>query len=109
MIQVSLVGEIFYIIKFINGVIGFLGEIKGGDFVLLRQVEVNRMLGKVDEFIVQDDNVNIFYVIGEIIKVIDGLFNGFNGIVEKINEEKCKFEVMVKIFGRKILLELSYM
>ena len=38
---------------------------------------------------------------GETIKVIDGPFNGFNGTVEKINEEKRKLEVMVKIFGRK--------
>ncbi|HPR85425.1 MAG TPA: KOW motif-containing protein [Prolixibacteraceae bacterium] len=42
-------------------------------------------------------------------KVIDGPFNGFNGIIEKINEEKKKLEVMVKIFGRKTPLELSFM
>jgi transcriptional antiterminator NusG len=109
MIQASLAGEIPHIIKSINGVIGFLGETKGGDPVPLRQSEVNRMLGKVDELTVQDDNVNIPYVIGETIKVIDGPFNGFNGTVEKINEEKRKLEVMVKIFGRKTPLELSYM
>ena len=109
MIQASLAGEIPHIIKSINGVIGFLGETKGGDPVPLRQAEVNRMLGKVDELTVKDDNVNIPYVIGETIKVIDGPFNGFNGTVEKINEEKRKLEVMVKIFGRKTPLELSYM
>ena len=49
------------------------------------------------------------YTTGESIKVIDGPFNGFNGTVEKINEEKRKLEVMVKIFGRKTPLELSYM
>jgi transcriptional antiterminator NusG len=54
-------------------------------------------------------SINIPYVIGETIKVIDGPFNGFNGTVEKINEEKRKLEVMVKIFGRKTPLELSYM
>jgi len=42
-------------------------------------------------------------------KVIDGPFNGFNGTVEKIFEEKRKLEVMVKIFGRKTPLELSFM
>ena len=75
----------------------------------LRQSEVNRMLGKVDELSVKDDSVNIPYTIGETVKVIDGPFNGFNGTVEKINEEKRKLEVMVKIFGRKTPLELSYM
>lgn len=109
MVQANLVGEVPHIIKSVNGVIGFLGETKGGDPVPLRQSEVNRLLGKVDELSVQDDNVNIPYVIGETIKVIDGPFNGFNGTVEKINEEKRKLEVMVKIFGRKTPLELSYM
>jgi len=109
MIQANLSGEIPHIIKSITNVIGFLGETKGGDPVPLRQSEVNRMLGKVDELSVKDDNVSIPYVVGETVKVIDGPFNGFNGTVEKINEEKRKLEVMVKIFGRKTPLELSYM
>ena len=109
MVQADLVGEIPHIIKSVNGVIGFLGETKGGDPVPLRKVEVNRLLGKVDELSVKDENVNIPYVIGETIKVVDGPFNGFNGSVEKIFEEKRKLEVMVKIFGRKTPLELSFM
>ena len=109
MVQANLGGEIPHIIKSINGVIGFLGETKGGDPVPLRKSEVNRMLGKVDELSVKTDNVAIPFTIGETIKVIDGPFNGFNGTVEKINEEKRKLEVMVKIFGRKTPLELSYM
>ena len=109
MVQAYLGGEIPHIIKSINGVIGFLGETKGGDPVPLRKSEVNRMLGKVDELSVKTDNVAIPFTIGETIKVIDGPFNGFNGTVEKINEEKRKLEVMVKIFGRKTPLELSYM
>lgn len=109
MVLANLGGEIPHIIKSINGVIGFLGETKRGDPVPLRTSEVNRMLGKVDELSVKADNVAIPFTIGETIKVIDGPFNGFNGTVEKINEEKRKLEVMVKIFGRKTPLELSYM
>lgn len=109
MILANLGGEVVHIIKSINGVIGFLGETKGGDPVPLRKSEVNRMLGKVDELSVKADSVAIPFTIGETIKVIDGPFNGFNGTVEKINEEKRKLEVMVKIFGRKTPLELSYM
>ena len=109
MIQANLSGEIHHIIRAINGVIGFLGEVKWGEPVPLRQSEVNRMLGKVDELAVQDESINIPFIIGETVKVIDGPFNGFNGNVEKINEEKRKLEVMVKIFGRKTPLELSYM
>jgi len=110
MIQANLSGEIPHIIKSVTNVIGFLGETKGGDPVPLRQSEVNRMLGKVDELAVDTDvNVAIPFNVGETVKVIDGPFNGFDGTVEKINEEKRKLEVMVKIFGRKTPLELSYM
>jgi transcriptional antiterminator NusG len=110
MVQANLSGEIPHIIKSITNVIGFLGETKGGDPVPLRQSEVNRMLGKVDELAIQaDDNVAIPFTKGETVKVIDGPFNGFDGTIEKINEEKRKLEVMVKIFGRKTPLELSYM
>ena len=81
-----------------------------GDPIPLRQSEVNRMLGKVDELALQEDsNVIIPFIHGENVKVIDGPFNGFDGTIEKINEEKRKLEVMVKIFGRKTPLELSYM
>jgi len=109
MVKASLVGEVPHVIRSINGVIGFLGEVKGGDPVPLRKSEVNRMLGKVDELAVQADSVLIPFSIGETIKVIDGPFNGFNGTIENVNEEKRKLEVMVKIFGRKTPLELSFM
>ena len=109
MIKANLSGEVPHTIRSITNVIGFLGETKGGEPVPLRAAEVNRMLGKVDELSVQTENVVITYKIGETIKVIDGPFNGFNGSIEKVNEEKRKLEVMVKIFGRKTPLELSYM
>ena len=109
MIEANLSGELPHIIKAITGVIGFLGEVKGGDPVPMRKAEINRMLGKVDELSIQNENVVIPYIIGETVKVIDGPFNGFDGTIEKINEEKRKLEVMVKIFGRKTPLELSYM
>ena len=109
MVEANLSGEVPHVIKGITGVIGFLGEVKGGDPVPLRRSEVNRMLGKVDELAVQNENVAIPYIPGETVKVIDGPFNGFDGTIENINEEKRKLEVMVKIFGRKTPLELSYM
>jgi transcriptional antiterminator NusG len=109
MIKANLAGEMVHIIRSITNVIGFLGEVKGGDPVPLRKSEVNRMLGKVDELSETEDQIAIPYTVGETVKVVDGPFNGFNGSVEKVNEEKRKLEVMVKIFGRKTPLELSYM
>jgi transcriptional antiterminator NusG len=109
MIKANLTGEIPHIIKSVTNVIGFLGETKGGEPVPLRTAEVNRMLGKVDELALSTEHVAIPFTIGENVKVIDGPFNGFTGSIEKVNEEKRKLEVMVKIFGRKTPLELSYM
>ncbi|SHE87223.1 transcription antitermination protein nusG [Psychroflexus salarius] len=109
MVQANLEGEVPHVIKNVNGVIGFLGETKGGDPVPLRKSEVNRLLGKVDELSVQKETVAIPYSQGETIKVIDGPFNSFTGTIEKVNEEKRKLQVMVKIFGRKTPVELSYM
>ena len=109
MIKASLIGELPHIIKSVTNVIGFLGETKGGEPIPLRESEVNRMLGKVDELALDKEHAVIPFVSGETIKVIDGPFNGFTGTIENINEEKRKLEVMVKIFGRKTPLELSYM
>ena len=109
MIKADLSGEVPHIIKSVSNVIGFLGETKGGEPVPLRPAEVNRMLGKVDELTLATEQINIPFIIGENIKVIDGPFNGFTGTIDKVNEDKRKLEVMVKIFGRKTPLELSYM
>ena len=109
MIEGSLEGEARHIIRSLPGVIGFLGETKGGDPMPLRKSEVSRMLGKMDELAESNESVHIPFIVGEKIKVIDGAFNGFNGTIETINEEKRKLQVMVLIFGRKTPLELSYL
>jgi transcriptional antiterminator NusG len=108
MLEGILVGEIPHVLKNITGVIGFLGS-KTGDPVPLRDHEVKRMLGTVDELTGAEETMLNTYVVGETVKVIDGPFNTFSGVIEEINEEKKKLKVMVKIFGRKTPLELSYM
>ncbi len=108
-VEALLVGEIPHILKNVPNVISFLSETRGGDPVPLRQTEVNRMLGKVDELLETEELNEIPYFEGESIKVTDGPFNGFTGVIEEVNEEKKKLKVMVKIFGRKTPLELSFM
>jgi transcriptional antiterminator NusG len=108
LIEATLDGELEHIIKNVNSVIGFLGD-KGGNPVPMRQAEVNRILGKVDEMSQQGETMNVAYYVGENVKVMDGPFNGFTGVIEEVNEEKKKLKVMVKIFGRKTPLELNYM
>lgn len=109
LIEAALEGEVPHIIKSVTNVIGFLGTEKGGKPVPLRTNEVNRILGKVDELAESDEELTIPYIVGETVKVIDGPFNNFTGVIEEINEEKKKLKVMVKIFGRKTPLELGYM
>jgi len=107
LIECALVGEVEHVIQSLNNVIGFLGGEKGGDPLPMRISEVNRILGKVDELAENDEEMNIPYVVGESVKVIDGPFNNFNGVVEEINEEKKKLKVMVKILVVKHHLSLT--
>ena len=109
LIEAALVGEVSHVIKSIPNVIGFLGTVKGGEPVPMRLAEVNRILGKVDELATTEEELKIPFVVGESVKVIYGQLKNFTGVVDEINEEKKKLKVMVKIFGRKNLLELSYM
>ncbi len=109
MVEANLIGEVPHVIKNIPGVISFLSLTKGGDPVPMRKSEVDRMLGKADELSEFAQDMAIPYVVGENVKVIDGPFNGFNGTIEKILEDKKKLEVSVLIFGRKTPMELGYM
>ena len=110
LIEAILTPEIQHIILDIPHVSGFLTDKTNKDNipVPLRQAEVNRILGKVDELADMEEENITPYIIGEAVKVIDGPFNGFDGTVEEIDEDKKKVKVMVKIFGRKTLLELNF-
>ena len=103
-------GEAHHVITSIPGVIGFLGG-QGDEKepVPLRQNEVNRILGKVDETEELDEKLSTPYIVGESVKVMDGPFSGFTGSVEEVFEERKKLNVMVKIFGRNTPVELNYM
>jgi len=106
LIEAALVGEMAHIIKNTTNVLGFLGA--KDEPTPLRPQEVNRILGKVDELLEKGEEINIPFMVGESVTVIDGPFNSFSGVIEEINEEKKKLKVMVKIFGRKTPLELNF-
>jgi transcriptional antiterminator NusG len=108
LIEAALVGEVPHIIQNITGVVGFLG-VRGEPPAPMRQSEVNKILGRVDALSDSEEMVHVPFNVGESVKVIDGPFNNFTGVIEEINEEKKKLKVMVKIFGRKTPLELGYM
>lgn len=108
LLEAALIGEVAHTLRNLTNVIGFLGD---GDEMAtpLRLSEVNRILGKVDELAGTDEEISVPFFVGETVKVTSGPFNGFNGIIEDVNEEKKKLKVMVKIFGRKTPLELGFM
>ncbi len=110
LIEAHLTGEVQHIIRNIPHVSGFLTERTGKDKdpVPLRVSEVNRILGIVDDMMEQDEDNTLHFVVGEAVKITDGPFNGFDGTIEEILEDKKKLKVMVKIFGRKTLLELNF-
>lgn len=108
LVEAVLAGEIPHIIQNIPNVIDFLRE-KNGDPVPMRPSEVNRILGKVDELSDMAEGMTDPFIVGESVKVVDGPFNTFSGVIEEVNEEKKKLVVMVKIFGRKTPLELNFM
>ena len=104
-------GETMHLIKSIPGVIGFLSNERGGADKIpapLRQSEVNRILGKVDESEEMDVQMDVTYITGESVKVIDGPFSGFSGAIQEVFEDKKKLSVVVKIFGRNTPVELNY-
>ncbi len=109
LIEANLSGEVPHILKNVTNVLGFLGATKGGVPVPMRKSEINRILGKVDDMALTEEHVNIPFVVGETVKVIDGPFNSFHAEIEAIDEQKKKLQLMVKIFGRKTPLELNFM
>ncbi|RYY57140.1 MAG: transcription termination/antitermination factor NusG [Chitinophagaceae bacterium] len=90
-----------------NSVIHFLGK---ENPIALRKAEVNKMLGKMDEM-AEAGGVSMSepFIVGETIKIIEGPFNDFNGVIEEVTDEKKKLKVTVKIFGRSTPVELNYM
>ena len=106
LVEAELVGDVAHTLRFIPNVLGFLGGLDNPTPV--KQSDINRILGTVEETEIQDE-VNIPYLVDETVKVTDGPFSGFSGIIEEVNTEKRKLKVMVKIFGRKTPLELGFM
>jgi len=106
-VEAMLTTEVHFTIKNVTGVFDFLGTKDAP--VPLRQVEINRILGKIEQATDAGEHIDMPFLVGEPVKITDGPFNGFNGIIEEINEEKKKLKVIVKIFGRRTPVELNYM
>ena len=106
LVEAQLDNEITHTLRYIPNVLGFLGGMDNPSPV--RQADINRILGTVDETAIRTEETSIPFTLDEAVKVTDGPFNGFSGVIEEVNPEKRKLKVMVKIFGRKTPLELGF-
>jgi transcriptional antiterminator NusG len=107
MIEANLIGEIPHRLRNTPNVIGFLEE-KSHTPIPVRQAEVNRILGTVDDLLEVGEEMLTPYLVNENVKVINGPFSGLSGVIEEVHNDKKKLKVMVLIFGRKTPLELSF-
>lgn len=108
LVECLLTPQISGFLRDVPGGLGFLGETKGGEPLPIRESEVNRILGRVDEVVTEGEVLESPFSIGEQVKVTDGPFNSLTGIIEEIMDDKKKLKVSAMIFGRKTPLELGY-
>ncbi|MCQ2183651.1 MAG: transcription termination/antitermination protein NusG [Bacteroidales bacterium] len=116
LIQAELSAKLENIIRnLVPGMSGFLTEKKATNAtqferipVPIREEEVQRILGNQDENIDAGAETFVNYEVGESVRITDGPFSGFSGVVDEILEDRSKVKVIVVIFGRKTQLELSF-
>lgn len=105
-IEAKLEGEIAHVIKNIPNVLDFITE-KDGSPIPMLESEVKRILKTVDSSLDSNEFSEETFIVGETVRIIDGPFKNFDGVIEEVNNEKQKLKVIVKIFGRKTPVELS--
>ena len=113
LIHAELNPDLEYVIRNgIPGMSGFLTEKTGNGTdripVPIRDEEAQRILGVQDENAVSAAETEVNFTVGESVRITDGPFSGFDGTVEEILQDRSKLKVVVVIFGRKTLLELSF-
>ena len=105
LVKLDLNKEIYHKIKNIQKVSGFLGP--EGSPVPVSENEIKKIMGQIDET-ETNPNAGIIYEVGEKVKVSDGPFASFTGLIEEIDEEKLRLKVSVSIFGRPTPVDLEF-
>ena len=103
--KMEMTDETWHLVKNTPKVTGFLGS--GGRPSPITNAEAERILHQVQEGI-ERPKPSILFEVGEQVRVCDGPFNSFNGIVEDFDEERARLKVAVSIFGRATPVELEY-
>jgi len=106
LIKMDLSDELWYVVRNTPGVMGFVGS--GTNPTPLEDEEVENILSSGERRAQEDAKRAFEFSIGDRVKVIDGPFTGFSGLVDELNEEKSKLRLMISIFGRSTPVELEF-
>jgi transcriptional antiterminator NusG len=104
LVNMTLTEESWYVVRNTPGVTGFVGM--GNDPTPLRPEEVQQILRRMEA---EAPHVKVTFKVGERVRIVDGPFNDFRGIVSEIDMEKTKVRVMVNFFGRETPVELDFL
>ncbi len=105
LVRMEMTDQGYHLINSINRVTGFLGQ--QGKPMPMRDAEVNALLNRVEEGEISPRNL-IHFDVGEKVAVTDGPFEGFDGMVEDVDDDNQRLKVSVSIFGRATPVELEY-
>ncbi|MDX8396151.1 MAG: transcription termination/antitermination protein NusG [Mariprofundaceae bacterium] len=112
LVEMEMNDDTWHVVNSTNKVSGFLGSAgsKKGSMIkpkAMPQAEVDRLIHQIEEG-VERPKPKVLFDVGEAVRVIDGPFASFNGLVEEVDEDKAKLKVSVSIFGRPTPVELEY-
>ncbi|MBR3407360.1 MAG: transcription termination/antitermination factor NusG [Paludibacteraceae bacterium] len=108
LVECNLTDECYPLLRNIPNVLGFLSDMKNSRIAApVPQAEINKIMGSV-ESAEQELQSEELYLVGERVKVTDGPFNGFSGMIQEVLQDKHKLRVDVTIFDRQVPLELNY-
>ena len=106
LVEMDMNDDTWHLVKDVPKVLGFIGGTSDKP-APITEAEANAILNRVEEG-VDSPRPKVLFEVGEVVRVTDGPFNDFNGVVEEVNYDKSKLLVSVQIFGRSTPVELEF-